>query len=307
MTMLSDGIALETLPRQRLETTGERWRTYAHRRLSAVYELVPEIPLKDSSRIVFMSDCHRGDGSRTDGFARNAGLFLHALTYYYDQGFDYVEVGDGDELWKNWQFDDICRAYPRIFDLLHRFNRQNRLHMVYGNHDVRSGRREKVDKDGLVAHEGLLLRHTRTGQRVFVVHGHQADIKSDCLQGLSRLAVGYIWNRLQLLGFVEVTSRMGRIWRLKRMERAIIEWIQANRQIVISAHTHRPMSAVYGEPPYFNTGSCVFPGCITGLELRDGEISLVSWFSRANGYMADARRFERQLVAPPRRLRSLDW
>ena len=29
--------------------------------------------------------------------------------------------------------------------------------------------------------------------------------------------------------------------------------------------------------PYFNTGSCVFPSYITGLELVDGALSLVGW------------------------------
>jgi UDP-2,3-diacylglucosamine pyrophosphatase LpxH len=305
--MLSDGIALESQHQQRSETARERWSTYAKRRLTAVYELAPEVPFNHHSRIVFLSDCHRGDGSRADAFARNENLFFHALTHYYDHGFDYVEVGDGDELWKNWQFGDILRAYPRVFDLLHRFHRHERLHLLFGNHDARNGRRGRLEKDGLVAHEGLVLRHSLTGQRLFVVHGHQADLKSDFLYGVGRLAVGYFWKRLQLLGFVKATSKMNRIWKLKRMERAIVEWIQANRLAVISAHTHRPMSAVYGEPPYFNTGSCVFPGCITGLELCEGEISLVSWFSRSNGCSGGARRIERQLVAPPRKLSSLDW
>jgi UDP-2,3-diacylglucosamine pyrophosphatase LpxH len=305
MTMLSDGIALRTFPAHQAEAAYAQRRTYAAKRLTGVFKGAVEAPFDDSSRLVFMSDLHRGDGSKADGFARNRELVLRTLTHYYDEGFSYVEVGDGDELWKNWRFEDICRAHGPVFDLLHKYKREDRLHLIVGNHDARNGRNHRVEKDGLTAHEGLILRHSRTGQQIFVVHGHQADLKSDYLSRVSRLAVGYIWKRLQLLGLAAATSEMGRIWKLKPMERSITEWLQAHRQIVICGHTHRPMSAVYGAPPYFNAGSCVFPGCITALELQDGEIRLVSWFIRGKACSGKAVRIERQPVAPPRKLHTL--
>jgi len=307
MTVLSEGFTASVGPARvaRQERQGARdcWRSYAHRRLTKVFEGAVEVPFDHSSRFVFLSDCHRGDGSRADALARNRDLYLHVLGRYYDQGYAYVEVGDGDELWKSWRFEDIRRAYEPAFDLLHRFDREGRLHLIVGNHDLRTGR-SRADKDGMVAREGLILRHTRTGQRLFVVHGHQADFKSDYLSRVSRLAVGYVWRRLQLLGIVEATSQMSHIWKLKRMERAIMSWAEARRQTIICGHTHRPMSAVHGEAPYFNAGSCVFPGCITGLELVNGEISLVSWSLRGNARRPSPR-LERQLVAPPRKLHTI--
>lgn len=303
MTVLSEGFAAGVGParvaRQERQAARVCWRSYAHRRLTGVFEGAAEVPFDHSSRFIFLSDCHRGNGSRADAFACNRALFLHVLGQYYDQGYTYVEVGDGDELWKSWCFEDIRRAHGPVFDLLHRFDREGRLHLIIGNHDQRNGRRGVVDKDGLVAREGLILRHDQTGQRLFVVHGHQADLKSDHLSRVSRLAVGYIWRWLQLIGLVEATSQMDHIWKLKRMERAIMSWAEARRQIIICGHTHRPMAAVHGEAPYFNAGSCVFPGCITGLELIHDEISLVSW--RLRGGV----RLERQLVAPPRKLKTL--
>lgn len=305
--MLSDGVALRPFPTHQAETAYEQRRTYAAKRLTGVFRGAVEAPFNDSSRIVFLSDLHRGDGSQADGFARNRELVLHALTHYYDEGFTYVEVGDGDELWKNWRFDDIRRAHGPVFDLLHKYKRGDRLHLIVGNHDTRNGRNGSIQKDGLATHEGLILQHSRTGQRIFVLHGHQADLKSDYLCRMGQLAVGTIWKRLQLLGLVAATSGMRRIWKLKPMERAIIEWLQTHRQIVICGHTHRPMSAVYGEPPYFNSGSCVFPRCITALELQDGEIRLVTWFVRGKAHPGKAVRIERQLAAPPRKLRTLGF
>ncbi len=317
MSILSDGVSIGALPRRLPEATQEGWRTYAHRRLDAVYASAPELPFSDSARIIFMSDCHRGDGSRADAFVRNRTLFLHVLTDYYNQGYTYVEVGDGDELWKGWGLQEIRQVHKPVFDLLHRFDCDGRLHLIVGNHDLDKGRGRRsngrgngagpvtFDKDGLAAHEGLLLRHCRTGQRLFVIHGHQADLKSDYLSRVSRLAVGYVWTRLQLLGLVEATSQMNQVWKLKRMERAIMSWAAARQQAIICGHTHRPMSAVHGEAPYFNAGSCVFPGCITGLELANGEISLVSWRLPGNTRQPSPSRLERQLVAPPRKLSTL--
>jgi UDP-2,3-diacylglucosamine pyrophosphatase LpxH len=266
---------------------------HAHRRLTTVLQSAQRIPFDDSSRFVLFSDSHRGNNGRIDAFAQNESLFLSALNHYYQGGYTYIEVGDGDELWKTWTFQDIRLAHGSVFDLMHRFDREGRLHLVLGNHDIRDKECRRVDKDGLVAHEAWVLRHSKTGQEILVVHGHQADLASDHLYRFSRLVVSQVWRRLQLLGLAGVTGKASHIWRLKKIEQTIFSWIKAHGQIVICGHTHRPMSAVHGAPPYFNTGSCVIPGLITGLEIQDGEVSLVSWSST------------RQLLAAPRKLRAL--
>ena len=62
------------------------------------------IPFDDTSKLIFFSDCHRGDNSWADEFARNQSLYFFALKNYYDQGFTYIEIGDGDDLYKNKHF-----------------------------------------------------------------------------------------------------------------------------------------------------------------------------------------------------------
>jgi UDP-2,3-diacylglucosamine pyrophosphatase LpxH len=302
MAISVEAITAATLPQQHLETVRIGRRTFAHRRLTEVFEAAKRIFFDDSSRIVFFSDCHRGNNSRTDEFAGNAELFLNALTHYYREGFTYIEVGDGDDLWQNRRFSDIRRAYGRIFDLLHRFDRQDRLHLILGNHDIQGCRRNQVEKDGIIAHEGLILDHSRTGQRIFVLHGHQADLKSDRFCVASRFAVRYIWKLLRFLGIRNGTGRTGDTQKQNRIDRRITEWVQAHRQIVICGHTHRPMHAAYGAPPYFNTGSCVIPGTITGLEIQDGEIMPVRWSTRPETRQKGALVIARELMATPREL-----
>jgi UDP-2,3-diacylglucosamine pyrophosphatase LpxH len=314
MTIIAEGVNAAPLIQPYPGTVQGSRRTFYHTNLTQAFQKAKRVPFDDSSRIVFFSDCHRGNGGRVDDFARNAALFTHALSRYHREGYTYVEVGDGDELWKNWRFSDIRSTYGGIFDLLHAFDRQNRLHLIVGNHDVRGSRHNRVQKDGIATAEGLVLQHAQTGQELFVVHGHQADVACYRLYRLSRLLVRYIWRRLQLVGFVtpmnregvlerfgELERRIAECSRLTRVERKIVAWLRAHRRIVICGHTHRPACAGPGTP-YFNTGSCTYPGYVTGLELEDGEIRLVKWSARSNGSI----RIGRELLAAPKPLHLLN-
>jgi len=299
-------------------------------RLTAVFETSREIPFDDSTKFIFLSDAHRGDNSRTDSFAGNEDLFLEALRFYYREGFHYVEVGDGDETWKNKRYADIVSAHPRTFELLHRFNRQNRLHLIFGNHDTRGYRHKHVVKNGIPAEEGLILRHAESRERIFVVHGHQADFKSDGLRVVGKLAVRHFWRRLQLRGFETLLQQANALRRRinplstaapdggfqqfwistlsqakKLCEHRIMSWAEARQQIVICGHTHRPMAAACGGPPYFNTGSCDLPGVLTGLEIQNGAIALVRWTSQPETGAGQAARIKREWMAPPRKLSRL--
>jgi hypothetical protein len=71
---------------------------------------------------------------------------------------------------------------------------------------------------------------------------------------------------------------------------------------VICGHTHRPTCGGFGTPLYFNAGSCLYPGYITGLELLNGEIRLVKWAMRPATKQKKPLHFERQLLALPRKL-----
>ena len=290
----------------------DRLRTRAHQQLGETFQACPRIPFDHSSRFVFFSDCHRGNNGRTDAFAPNKELFHHALAYYYELGFTYCEVGDGDELWMNPRFSDVQLAHQPVFDMLHRFNQNGRLHLILGNHDVPSRQKEPLVKDGIATQEGLVLQHATSGQQILVVHGHQADFGNDPDFAMSRFVVRHFWRRLQMMGFgtmpvwADPTSVrswlerqiLGRLQAHKRkVEQRIVAWLQAWQKTVICGHTHLAHFAARGSPPYFNAGSCLIPGQITGLEIQDGQISMVKWSHGTNG-----SRFKRELVAPARKL-----
>lgn len=254
------------------------------------------IPFDDHSKFIIFSDCHRGDNSFADDFANNRNTYFHALKEYHKQGFTYIELGDGNELWENIHFKNIFEAHKNVFLLLKEFHDENRLHMVYGNHDLIYNSQHEIKKHydswrdpnsgkqvplmpGLKYHEALLLRHTDTGQEIFMAHGHQADWWNHRFWPLSRLMVQILWRPLQVVGISDPTSPAKNNKELYRVERRIKKWILKNNSIMtITGHTHRPRFPEPGEIPFFNDGSCVFPRSITGIEIEQGTICLVKWY-----------------------------
>ena len=94
---------------------------FTDKRLTSAYKTALIKEFDDNSKFIFFSDMHRGDDSVSDEFARNQNVLLHALDYYYKNGYTYVEVGDGDELWEYIDFKTIRFAHSDIFIVLKKF------------------------------------------------------------------------------------------------------------------------------------------------------------------------------------------
>lgn len=289
----------------------------AFRRLNQVLESAKEIPFTNRSKIVFMSDVHRGDGSRADDFLPNKQLYVHALMHYYRSGYTYIEIGDGDELWENMGFQRIVAAHEDVFRLLRRFHHSRRLYMIWGNHDMVKKRRAVVRRhlhyhynraerkrvpllDGLEVHEGLVLKHLDTGRRVLVVHGHQADFLNDQMWVVACALTRYVWRLLEILGFQDPISPAKNHVKRNRVERLLVQWARDYGQIMIAGHTHRPSFPGVDDAPYMNDGSCVHRGCITAIEIQRGSIALVRWCEK--GRQSGSRLFIREVIAGPRPL-----
>lgn len=264
------------------------------KRLSKVLEESRVINFDDSSRFVIMSDCHRGIGNWGDNFSNNQNLSFAALYYYYENGFTYFELGDGDELWENRDINDIISTHSDAFWLMSLFYNDNRLFMLYGNHDIvkrdtrysktncHSFYCESVDSEvplfpGIQFTEGIILQYRNSTNKILLTHGHQADFLNDTLWRLSRFLVRYLWRPLELIGIKDPTSASKNNKNKNSIENKLKNWLQDNKYLLICGHTHRPAFPKVGEIPYFNDGSCVHPRCITALEIRNGTISLVKW------------------------------
>lgn len=267
----------------------------SRRRFSRAYRSAKRIPFDDDSKFIIFSDCHRGDNSFADDFANNRNTYFHALSHYYKEGFTYCELGDGDELWENLEFESIFEAHMNVYMLMKKFYAQGRLHRVVGNHDFAFKNKRYIEKHlhsyfdkitgqdvplfpGIDFCEGLVLEHKRTRQEIFMVHGHQAEFMNYEGWKVNRFMVRILWRQLQIFGIGDPTSPARNYRELKKVERRTKKWIIENDNIfTITGHTHRPRFPEPGEIAYFNDGSCVHPRSITGLEIENGLISLIKW------------------------------
>jgi len=264
-------------------------------RISKAYQTARRVSFNDSSKFIIFSDCHRGDNSFADDFANNRNIYFHALRHYYKEGFTYCELGDGDELWENIEFKSILEAHKNVYDLLQLFHRNDRLYRLLGNHDMVYRNPKFVEKTlfqyfnkvtgkqeplfpGIIFSEGLILTHEKTGQEIFMMHGHQADWMNYKGWKFNRFMVRALWRQLQIFGIGDPTSPAKNFKELIKVERRTKRWIIDNKNLfTITGHTHRPRFPEPGDIAYFNDGSCVHPRSITGLEIENGQISLIKW------------------------------
>ena len=267
----------------------------SRKRLDRAYKNAKVVHFDDSDKLVFFSDCHRGDKSFADDFARNENIYHHALEHYYTNGFKYFELGDGDELWENISFESILNAHKDVYRLLKKFHVENRLNLIWGNHDMvyrdpkyvkkhlssyfdpKDGREETLFEN-LDYQEAITLKHCDTHQEIFLCHGHQADWMNYHGWRINRFLVRILWKPLQIFGISDPTSPAKNYKELIKVERRMKNWISNNNNLMtITGHTHRPRFPVPGDIPFFNDGSCVHPRSITGMEIENGAVSLIKW------------------------------
>lgn len=263
-------------------------------RLDQVFNDAFPVPFDEKSKFVFFSDQHRGDDSLSDEFGRNKHIFNHALNYYYENDFTYVEVGDGDELWEHSNFEHIRSAHAKTFDLLKKFFDAGRMLMLFGNHNMRFKSKHNVEKylyhvydeysnetldlfPGINVHEALILTHRKTGQEVFVVHGHQGDLLNDHLVGVSYLLIHFLWRFMHLVGVKYAASPAKSRRKRHKVEKNYTKWNQEHDRIIICGHTHRAKFPRPNEDAYFNCGCGMHPRGINCLEILYDQIILVTW------------------------------
>ncbi len=263
------------------------------------------IPINKSSKLIFFSDLHKGDNSYADDFKHNMKIYDFALNQYFKEKYTYIEIGDGIELWENKSFAPIYKAHKKSFELLKLFKEEERLIMIWGNHDMEfrdpifvEKLRNKYfmpkniqDKNvlfDLKYQESILLKIEELNKNIFVLHGHQADFMNYVHWKFNRFFVRYFWKYMQKwFGISDPTSPAKNYSGLIKVEKKLNEWIRRNNnQMIICGHTHRPRFPDPGDIPHFNDGSCVHPDSIIGIEIVDLQISLIKWhdfYNKATG------------------------
>jgi predicted phosphodiesterase len=290
-----------------------------------------------NTRIVIMSDLHKGAADDADDFQPARNNYLEAACYYNDLRFTYVALGDVEELWEN----DINKVYKHNRDSFlveKEFVADNRFVKLFGNHDMYwvntllPNRQwlEKMYGNAIPVYEGLIIRMEGLANplQFFLTHGHQGDAQSDGNR-FSRWFVANIWSRVQSYLDVKINSPSKDYLLRDKHNIMMYEWtLKHPATVLITGHTHKPVfgslnhleklrfelaeaiknnnaerkamlqeemsrrqqeynaSSAYTmkKPSYFNSGCCCFDdGDITAIEIENGQISLVKWFTNKTG------------------------
>lgn len=263
------------------------------KKLDNALKTAKPMTINKNSKIIMFSDTHRGDNSLSDDFAHNQTLYKHALEHYYKKGYTYIELGDGDELWEHKHFKHIRYAHSDIFILLKKFYDDKRFEMIYGNHNKEFKYNSSVKKNlyyyvdeftdtkkplfpGIEVYESILLKR-ENARDILLLHGHQGDFTNDQLWIVNRFFMRYFWRFMHIIGFRNPSSPAKNVHLRHVLEKKYSKWIEEKNQMIIMGHTHRPKFSNSDELPYFNAGTCVHPRNITGIEIVDDMIQLITW------------------------------
>ena len=220
-------------------------------RLNELYKVdkqsIKQLSLNINDKYALFSDLHLGDGGKADNFVHNEETMIFALNYYKNNGYSIILLGDVEEF---WQFDFIKirdRYDKNIYELLRSFP-DNKVHRIFGNHDIEWNRpldpilnNENIPEG---APEAIML-----DDYIFLVHGHQGDILCDKKVWFSRF-----WARIFRI-FVPIARKFGyenyaatKSQIPKDRERLYYNWAKDNKIILICGHTHR---AIFASRSYY--------------------------------------------------------
>jgi UDP-2,3-diacylglucosamine pyrophosphatase LpxH len=206
-------------------------------------------------RYVIFSDHHKGDGSGADDFKKNAPLYDSALSFYQEQGYRLIVLGDNEELWEN----SYRRVHSQYQSLITREismapSGKNRKRIrIWGNHDkevslrsfARSIRKLRIQiLDTVDYRESLCL-----GQDIFLVHGHQGRFFEDKAWKISRWAVQLVWKTIQNILHIGIDGPAENFRLREDLERKYYHWAKAHKVLLVCGHTHQ---AIFGSLTHFD-------------------------------------------------------
>ena len=260
-----------------------------------------------NDRFIIFSDQHKGDKGWADDFKTNEGNYITALKYYHDQCYHFINLGDAEELWK-YKASDVIPKYANALAAESSFHVDKRYYRTFGNHDLLW--KNKLDvlmhlkpyfEMPLPVYEGIILRLKINNKpfSIFITHGHQGDKMSDN-NAFSTWVVAHVWAPIQRFLEININTPANDDYLRDKHNRLMYEWSSYKKNLfLITGHTHKPVfaSGKYTvadmhsintpdkpediKPVYFNSGCCCFnDGDITGIEIADGFIRLIKWFTR---------------------------
>jgi predicted phosphodiesterase len=202
-------------------------------------------------KFIVFSDQHKGIRNSVDDFMGAENSYLAALQYYYDQQFQYINLGDCEELWKNTPVD-VMKKNGNCFEAEKKFLDRNQYYRVFGNHDLawkfilqQNVFLKPVFGKNLKVYEGILLKTTHNNKTysIFLAHGHQGDKRNDG-NAFSIWVVANLWTPIQRYLHVSINTPATSFELTDRHNIIMYDWSATQTNLIfISGHTHKPVFA----------------------------------------------------------------
>jgi len=258
-----------------------------------------------ADNFIIFSDQHKGNKDTADDFKNCEGNYIAALQYYHGLCYSFINLGDGEELWK-YKAADVLKNSKAALQAEANFQPDKKYFRTFGNHDIIW--KNKIDVELLLKNifsmplkvtEGIVMKTTVDGHAldIFLTHGHQGDRMSDN-NVFSTWIIAHIWTPIQRYLRINVNSPSKDDNLRNKHNKLMYEWSSKRKNLLlVTGHTHVPVfaSGRYSDhpsnnidmpvqntaavkPSYFNSGCCCFnDGDITGIEIAGGKIALIKW------------------------------
>ncbi|AFG36747.1 metallophosphoesterase [Spirochaeta africana] len=205
--------------------------SFAIEMLQRLHQETPAQPLPQDRPSVIISDFHVGDGSIKDDFLHNADLTMEVLDEYYRRGFRLILNGDIEELQK-FPLERIMRRWPNLYRIFERFQREDRLVRLAGNHDLQLLYDNPFPEPVL---EGLRYRYQDND--IFIFHGHQASRRYSHYNDQVGWMLKHVVGRFPIRNIsVSHDNR-----KKKKLEERVYAFANQQKILSIIGHTHRPL------------------------------------------------------------------
>ncbi|PWS28882.1 metallophosphoesterase [Pedobacter yonginense] len=230
-----------------------------HDALSSLFKTISTKPGKRGlifnvtaqDKFIILSDQHKGARDFADDFALAEKNYLAALKYYNSADFNYINLGDSEELWENL-VETVIKHNKDTFDCEKAFIIRNAFTKVFGNHDLywdndplSSFNLNRIYGQKIPIYEGVILKTVINQQtlNIFLTHGHQGDLQSDG-NWFSKWFVSTIWAPFQ--SYLQINPNTPAYDdQLKTEHNTLMySWMENQKNIaLITGHTHQPVFA----------------------------------------------------------------
>lgn len=211
-------------------------------------ENVLTVTANSTNKYIVFSDFHRGVSDKADDFRpKNRKSYEHALSYYFNEGYTLIHLGDVEELKEQFTLKDVVNHEPikPILASEKLFFSQNRFLKVFGNHDSQWGNKSNVKKllhphfPNLKVYEGIILEFVDAPD-IMMVHGHQGYswFKTNVAE---KLALPFYRLGLNFLGISRKVN-YDSYCKIEKTENEFYDWAKDQDDLIlVFGHTHRPL------------------------------------------------------------------